>query len=111
MSKRMIIELTSIVERPISLNEAFSDIDLELGDAKLFGRVVDVADPALHQRFAQMIFDDIGLDLRGETFDHFFEAEITGASSVAIVGGDDTPDRMEVTVWTPGTSERVVVKH
>jgi len=35
----MIIELTSIVERPVSLNETFRDIDLELDDAKLIGNV------------------------------------------------------------------------
>ena len=98
-------------DRRFCLHTATVDSQVSEGDAKLFGRVVAVPDPALHQRFAQMIFDDIGLDLRGQTFDHFYSAEITGASSVAIVSGDDTPDRMEVTVWTPGAPERVVVKH
>ncbi|HMT07091.1 MAG TPA: DUF177 domain-containing protein [Pyrinomonadaceae bacterium] len=35
----MIIELTSIVERPVSVNETFSDIDLELDDASIVGDV------------------------------------------------------------------------
>lgn len=35
----MIIELTSIVERPVALNETFRDIDLELVDTKLAGDV------------------------------------------------------------------------
>lgn len=35
----MIIELTSIVERPVSINETLCDIDLELDDAKLAGDV------------------------------------------------------------------------
>lgn len=38
-SEKMIIELTSIVERPISIGEVFRDIDLELDDAKLAGDV------------------------------------------------------------------------
>lgn len=42
------------------LHTATVDSQVSDGDAKLFGRVVDVPDPALHQRFAQMIFDDIG---------------------------------------------------
>lgn len=35
----MIIELTSIVERPVSLNETINDIDLELEDAHIVGDV------------------------------------------------------------------------
>lgn len=93
------------------LHTATVDTQVSDGDAKLFGRVVHVADPGLHQRFAEMIFDDIGLDLRGQTFGQFFEAEITGASSVAIVHDENTGDRMEVTIWTPGLQEHVVVKH
>jgi hypothetical protein len=75
------------------------------GDAKLWGEVVDVRDTALHQRFAEALYAEIGLDLRGQTFDHFYEAHLTSGSSVEIVDG-----HMEVTVWKPGEGERVVRK-
>lgn len=43
----MIIELTSIVERPIELNEKFSDIDLELDDARVAGDVSFIGEKLL----------------------------------------------------------------
>lgn len=43
----MIIELTSIVERPIELNEKFSHIDLELDDAKVVGDVLFIGEKLL----------------------------------------------------------------
>lgn len=75
------------------------------GDAKLWGTVRDVRDLALHQRFAAALFEEIGLDLRGQEFDHFYAADLTGAS-VEVADG-----HMDVTIWKPGEPERVVRKH
>jgi len=75
------------------------------GDAKVFGRVIDVPDKDLHARFAQKLFDDSGFDLRDSEFDHFFVADLTNAS--AIEAGDDY---LEITIWNPGEGERVVRK-
>ena len=55
------------------------------------------------ERFAEGLYADIGLDLRGQTFDHFYEAHLTSGSAVEMVDG-----HMEVTVWKPGEGERVV---
>jgi hypothetical protein len=88
------------------LHTATVDTQVTDGDAKLWGVVHDVPDPALHQRFAEDLFADIGLDLRGQAFDHFYAAELTGASAVEVGGG-----HMDVTIWRPGEPERVVRKH
>jgi hypothetical protein len=68
--------------------------------------VNDVRDKALHQRFATALFDESGFDLRGQEFDHFYVADVTGASSVEVGGG-----HLDVTIWKPGEPERVVQKH
>jgi hypothetical protein len=46
------------------------------------------------------------LDLRGRDFDHFYAANLTGASAVEVSGG-----HMDVTIWRPGQPEHVVRKH
>jgi hypothetical protein len=88
------------------LHTATVDTNVGDGDAKLWGTVRHVGDPDLHRRFAVDLFEDIGLDLRGQTFDHFYAADLTGASAVEIIDG-----HMDVTVWRPGEPERVVRKH
>ena len=88
------------------LHTATMDTNVADGDAKLWGVVVDVQDKALHQRFAEDLFADIGLDLRGQEFDRFYAARLTGASAVEVADG-----HMDVTIWKPGEPERVVRKH
>jgi hypothetical protein len=88
------------------LHTATTDTNVGDGDAKLFGVVTDVRDTALHERFAVDLYSDIGLDLRGQAFDQFFEAHITGASTVEMVDG-----HMDVRIWKPGSPEHVVRKH
>ncbi|MFF0817097.1 pyridoxamine 5'-phosphate oxidase family protein [Rhodococcus sp. NPDC003318] len=75
------------------------------GDAKLWGRVHDVQDPALHERFAAQLFEETGFDLRGKQFRPFYAAGIVGASAVELTDG-----HMDVTIWKPGGPERVVRK-
>jgi Pyridoxamine 5'-phosphate oxidase len=88
------------------LHTATVDTDVSDGDAKLWGVVHDVPDRDLQQRFAVDLFDDIGLDLRGQEFNPFYAADITSASAVEVGGG-----HMDVTIWKPGEPERVVRKH
>lgn len=89
-----------------SLHTATVDTQVTEGDAKLWGVVRDVGDPALHQRFAEDLFAESGFDLRGQVFDHFYAADLLGASSVEVGGG-----HMDVTIWREGSAERVVRKH
>jgi hypothetical protein len=88
------------------LHTATVDTEVKDGDAKLWGVVRDVRDKALHQRFAVQLFEETGLDLRGQEFGHFYAADVTSASAVEVGGG-----HMDVTVWKPGEAERVVRKH
>ena len=88
------------------LHTATVDSAVKEGDAKLWGVVRDNPDKALHQRFATALFEETGFDLRGEEFDHFFAADLTGASAVEVGGG-----HLDVTIWQPGRPERVVRKH
>jgi hypothetical protein len=88
------------------LHTATVDTNVADGDAKLWGVARHVPDPALHQRFAVDLYEDIGLDLRGQTFGQFYAADLTGGSAVEISDG-----HMDVTIWRPGEAERVVRKH
>lgn len=88
------------------LHTATIDAYVSDGDAKVWGVVNDVQDKALHQRFATALFEDTGLDLRGRDFGQFYAADLTGASSVEVVGG-----HLDVTIWKPGKPVRVVRKH
>lgn len=89
-----------------SLHTATVDTAVTNGDAKLWGTVDDVRDTVLHQRFAQALFAEIGLDLRDTEFDHFYAADVLGASAVGV----DT-DHLNITTWKSGESEQVVQKH
>ncbi|MFD0362261.1 pyridoxamine 5'-phosphate oxidase family protein [Nocardia sp. GCM10030253] len=88
------------------LHTATVDTQVSDGDAKLFGTVIDLPDKEVHARFAQKLFDDSGFDLRGQEFDHFFVADLTSASTVAVVD-----DHLDITIWKPGQGEQVVRKH
>ena len=88
------------------LHTATVDTHVSDGDAKLWGVVHDLPDRDMHQRFAEDLFAQTGFDLRGQEFDHFYAADITGASAVEVADG-----HMDVTIWKPGEQERVVRKH
>jgi pyridoxamine 5'-phosphate oxidase-like protein len=75
------------------------------GDAKLWGEVQNLQDKELHERFAIHLFEEAGFDLRGQNFDPFYVADITGASSIEIEDG-----QLSITIWRPGEGERVVRK-
>jgi hypothetical protein len=90
------------------LHTATVDTYLADGDAKLWGVVTDVRDEAVHRRFAEALFQESGMDLRDKLpFDHLYAADLTGASSIALLDGE----RLEITIWKPGEPERVVQKH
>jgi hypothetical protein len=88
-----------------NLHTATVDASVGDGDAKLWGRVRHLPDPAMHARFADDVYADIGLDLRGEVFDPFFVADLTGGSSVEMRDG-----HLVITIWRPGDGERTVRK-
>lgn len=87
------------------LHTATVDTQVAEGDAKLWGVVTDLQDKGLHERFAEAVFDEIGLDLRGQEFSPFYVADIVGASSVEYRDGN-----LDITIWKPGEPERVVRK-
>lgn len=87
------------------LHTATVDTQVTDGDAKLFGIVRHLPDPDLQRAFADELYAEIGMDLRDRPFDDFFAADITGASAVEVAG-----DHLDITVWRPGESERVVRK-
>lgn len=75
------------------------------GDAKLWGRARNLPDKALHERFAHMLTEEGGPDLRGHELDPFYVADISSASSIELVDG-----QLHITIWKPGETERVVSK-
>jgi hypothetical protein len=88
------------------LHTATVDTQVTEGDAKVWGVVEDIRDDALHQRYAGWLFEEIGFDLRGRKFEHFYQAHLRGASAVEVGGG-----HLDVTVWKEGSGERVIRKH
>jgi pyridoxamine 5'-phosphate oxidase-like protein len=87
------------------LHTATVDTQVTDGDAKLWGRAHDAHDAAVRERFAASLFEETGLDVRGESF-ALFRADITAASAVQMVDG-----HLDVIVWNPAEPERVVRKH
>ncbi len=87
------------------LHTATVDTHVSEGDVKLWGTVDDITDKDVHQRFATALFETSGMDLRGQTFDHLYAAQLTGASSIESGG-----DHLDITIWHPGEQERVVRK-
>jgi nitroimidazol reductase NimA-like FMN-containing flavoprotein (pyridoxamine 5'-phosphate oxidase superfamily) len=75
------------------------------GDVKLWGDAQNVQDTELHERFADNMFEEAGMDLRGQKFDPFYVADLTGASSLELDDG-----QLKITIWKPGEGERVVRK-
>jgi hypothetical protein len=84
-----------------SLHTATVDPYVGDGDAKVWGRAIDVRDEGLHTRFADDLFSESGFDLRGQAFDPFLVADLEGASSVAFVDG-----QLTISIWKPGQGER-----
>jgi len=84
-----------------SLHTATIDPNVGDGDAKVWGDARNVEDKDMHGRFAQDLFAESGFDLRGREFDHFFVADLAGASAV------EFRDRqLTITTWKPGQGER-----
>lgn len=102
----------------LSLHTATVDTHVSDGDAKLWGRAVDITDdPAVFERFAEHLFAETGMDLREIGTDHFYEVDILGASSVEVVitaggqaGVDADVDHLEITTWKTGKAESVAEK-
>jgi hypothetical protein len=87
------------------LHTATVDPYLGEGDAKLWADAVNLQDRDLHERFATYLFEQTRMDFRGQVFDPFYVADITGASSIGMEGG-----QLAIVVWRPGEGERVVHK-
>jgi hypothetical protein len=88
-----------------ALHTATVDTQVSDGDAKVSGKVRNLRDAAVHERFAAHLFEKTGMDLRGEAFDPFYVADLTGASSLELVD-----NQLEITIWKPGEAVRVVRK-
>lgn len=83
-----------------SLHTATIDPYVGEGDAKVWGRAVNLRDEEIHRGFADHLFEASGMDLRGQAFDPFFVADLDGAASLEIVDGT-----LMLTTWKPGQGE------
>jgi hypothetical protein len=88
-----------------NLHTATVDAYVSDGDVKLWGLARNVQDLGLHARFAEDLFTESGMDLRGQVFDPFFVADLTGGSSIEAAGNE-----LVITIWRPGEGERTVRK-
>lgn len=87
------------------LHTATVDPHVGDGDVKLWGEATHLPDDALHQRFATALFVETGMDLRGQRFEPFYVADLTGGSSLALDDG-----ALAITIWRPGQGEQIVRK-
>jgi hypothetical protein len=87
-----------------SVHTATADKALSDGDAKFWGTVTEVTDPAEVAHMADVIERHIGHRFEPGTF-HAFLPDLQGASAVRVTG-----DVMFVDVWTPGAGVTVVEK-
>ena len=85
------------------LHTATVDAYVGDGDAKLWGNADNRQDEGLHERFAAMVFEGGGPDIRGQRLDPFYVADIISASCIEFVEG-----QLQVTVWKPGEGEQAV---
>lgn len=88
-----------------NLHTATVDTQVSDGDAKLWGKAVNLQDRELHERFGRELFEESGFDVRGEHFDPFYVADITGASALEVVD-----NQLRITIWKPGEGESEVRK-
>lgn len=89
-----------------ALHTATIDPHVADGDAKVWGHAEHIDDDGIQQRFAERLFEDIGLDVRGQRFDQFLRAHIEGAAAVTLIDG-----HLDVTTWRLGGGEQVTRKH
>lgn len=87
------------------LHTATVDPNVGDGDVKIWAKASNLQDESMHKRFADDLFESIGMDLRAEKFDPFYVADITGASSIEL-----EDNQLVITVWKPGESESVIRK-
>ena len=88
------------------LHSATEDKNVKDGDAKLWGRALEVTEPGERTAFAASVKDRTGMDLEEMPggFDLFW-LDITAASAVQL-GADG--EHLRITVWEEGGGERVV---
>lgn len=86
----------------LSIHTATIDPQVTDGDAKIWAMAKDLRDETFHVRFLDDLFETSGYDFRGEKFDPFYVADITGGSTVEV---DD--HQLLITIWKPGEGERV----
>lgn len=90
----------------LCLHTATADKDVADGDAKVFGRAVDVPEGSPDRAaYAAAFHARTGNDLEAMPggFDLFW-LDLTGASSLVL--GDDG-QHLRITSWTPGSGERI----
>jgi hypothetical protein len=88
-----------------TLHTATVDTGVSEGDAKVWGEVRDIQDTELQRRYADVLYAETGIDVRGRRFDHLYAADLHGAASVEVDSG-----HLDITIWKPGEPERVVRK-
>src|SRR5690349_2257333 len=95
-----------VADPRFTLHTATVDTWVSQGDAKVWGMVEDILDPDLHRRYADALFAETGFDLRGQTFEHLFRADLVGAAAVEVADG-----HLDITSWREGGPEKVTRKH
>ncbi len=88
------------------LHSATEDKELKQGDAKLWGRAVQVTDPAELSAFARRVQEQSGFDVEAQPSGfELFWLDVTSASAVQL-GADG--EHLRITAWEAGGKERVI---
>jgi hypothetical protein len=89
------------------LHSATEDKNVENGDAKLWGRGVEVVDEAHRARWAADLLEATGMDVTAMGDFDLWLLDITGGSSIRPEGGD----HLEIAIWKEGELERSIDKY
>jgi hypothetical protein len=88
------------------IHSATEDKDVAAGDAKLFGRCVEVVTEDARHEYAVALKAHSGVDVEAMDGFDLWMVDVTGASGLALGG----PDHLRITIWKEGEEERAIEK-
>ena len=88
------------------IHSATEDKNVADGDAKLWGRAVEIVEPEERTAFAVALKTETGVDVAAMGGYDLWVLDITAGSGLAVAG-----DHLDVTVWKAGGEETTVHKH
>ncbi|MEY2432793.1 MAG: hypothetical protein QOC92_2518 [Acidimicrobiaceae bacterium] len=88
------------------IHSATEDKDVADGDAKLWGRAVEITEPEERTAYAAALKADTGVDVEAMGGYDLWVLDITAGSGLVVAG-----DHLDIAAWKEGGEETTVHKH